>query len=293
MKNIVIITGITSFLGKSLAKYLLSKGFIVCGIVRPISKKIDEIINIKNLNIIKLDFDNITNDEFNNLEPIKFEIDEFNNISKDLSFIHFGWNGTLDRNNFAKQMTNIDMSIKTLKFAEILQANRFIFAGSQAEKSKSAYGLAKKQFGNFAYNKLKNSNMNFIHLRIFSIYGKGDRDNSLIKSLVYAIKHNIEMDLSSCDYLWNYLFIDDFVNIIYKLIKLDAKTDTYDIASNDTRLLKDYVIEAHKVLKANNILNFGKIPDSVEKFAVPNIDKLLHTIGIYNFTKFEKGILTI
>ena len=33
MKKVAVITGVTSFLGKSTAKYLLSKGFVVFGIV--------------------------------------------------------------------------------------------------------------------------------------------------------------------------------------------------------------------------------------------------------------------
>ena len=294
-KKIAIITGVTSFLGRSAAKFLLSKGFIVFGIVRPDSGKINLIEDIDGLKIIKLDFDKVNFNDFlcvNDLDLNKnlYDLKEKN---YDISFLHFAWGATLDRSNFMKQMLNVDMSMKVLEFAKTFGAKRFIFAGSQAEMSESAYGLAKKQFATFAEEKIKDSNMNFIHLRIFSVYGEGDRNNSLIMTLIKLCKENKDIDLSSCNYDWNFLYIDDFVNIIYKMLQKDIPTGTYDIASDDTRLLKDYVIEAHEVLKAKNKLNFGARADSTEIFSIPDISNTLEVIGNVKFTKFKDGILKL
>lgn len=275
-----------------MAKYLLSKGFVVFGIVRPESDKLNLVQDIKGLNIIKLDFDKVRSSDFlcvNDLELSKL-IDETKEKNYDISLLHFGWGATLDRNNFMKQMINVDMSIKVLEFAKVLGATRFIFAGSQAEMSESPYGMAKKQFAAFTEDNLKDSDMRFIHLRIFSIYGDGDRDTSLIMTLIKLCKENKDVGLSSCNYDWNFLYINDFTRMIRKMIEKDVDSGTYDIASNDTRLLKDYVIEAHKVLKAKNKLNFGERPDSLEKFAIPNISKTIEAIGAFDFTAFKDGI---
>lgn len=291
-KKIAIITGTTSFLGRSTAKYLLSKGFVVFGIVRPESDKLSLIQDIKGLNIVELDFDKVRSSDFlcvNDLELSKL-IDEIKEKKYDISLLHFGWGATLDRNNFMKQMLNVDMSIKVLEFAKVLGAKRFIFAGSQAEMSETPYGVAKKQFATFAEDNLSDSNMSFIHLRIFSIYGDGDRDTSLIMTLIKLCKENKDVGLSSCNYDWNFLYINDFTRMIHKMIEKDVDSGTYDIASDDTRLLKDYVMEAHKVLKAKNKLNFGERPDSLEKFAIPNISKTIEVIGAFDFTAFKNGI---
>ena len=189
-----------------------------------------------------------------------------------------------------KQMLNVDMSVKVLEFAKVLGAKRFIFAGSQAEMSETPYGVAKKQFATFAEDNLSDGNMSFIHLRIFSVYGKDDRDTSLIMTLLKLCKENKDVGLSSCNYKWNFLYINDFTRMIYKMIEKDIDSGTYDIASDDTRLLKEYVIEAHKVLKAKNKLNFGERPDSIERFAVPNISKTIEAIGAFDFTAFKDGI---
>ena len=294
-KKIAIITGTTSFLGRSMAKYLLSKGFVVFGIVRPESEKLSLIQDIKGLNIVKLDFDKVRASDFlciNDLELSK-RIEETKSKNYDISLLHFGWGATLDRSNFMKQMLNVDMSIKVLEFAKVLGVKRFIFAGSQAEMSETPYGVAKKQFAAFAEDNLSDSDTSFIHLRIFSVYGKEDRDTSLIMTLLRLCKENKDIDLSSCNYNWNFLYIDDFVNIIFKMIQNDVKTGIYDIASDDIRLLKDYVIEAHIVLKAKNKLNFGARADSIEKFSIPDISNTLEAIGKFKFTKFSDGILKI
>lgn len=299
-KKVAIITGVTSFLGRSTAKYLLEKGFIVFGIVRPDSDTKDLSLIPSNFYIIRLDFNLLSSNDFidfsdnsiDNQQNIKL-INDIKDLKADITFIHFAWGATLDRTNFAKQMMNIDMSSKALEFAKIIGANRFIFAGSQAEMSESAYGMAKKQFASIAHADLKNGNMKFIHFRIFSIYGKDDRETSLLKQLVKSFRGNKDIELSSCEYKWNFLYIDDFTDIVYKFIIKNVDTGMYDIASDDTRLLKDYVIEAHDVFAAKNKLLFGKRPDSLETFAIPDIKNTINAIGSIIFTKFSDGILKI
>ena len=293
MKKIAIITGVTSFLGSSTAEYLIKKGFLVFGIVRPDSQNKEKIKCISGLVIIELDIDKISNLDFAELKNKLSNEDTDNFTNHDITFIHFGWGATLDRANFNAQMLNVDYSLKALEIAKILKADRFIFAGSQAEMSESAYGMAKKQFANISMKLVKDSKMDFIHFRIFSMYGEKDRDTSLIKELVRCLRSNVDIKLSLCDYLWNFLYIDDFTKIIYKFITKKVKTGTYDIASDDTRLLKDYCAEAKKVFKSKSNLLFGEREKSKEKFAIPNINTTLQVIGKFRFTKFRSGILKV
>ena len=217
MKKIAIITGVTSFLGKSTAKYLLSKDFIVFGIVRPNSDKKERLCSIRGLKTIEIDFDVLTSNDFDNIDKDNNDLKNIINLGADITFIHLGWGATLDRNNFMKQMLNVDYSMKVLEFAKLIGAKRFIFAGSQAEYSDSAYGLAKCKFGKDGNRYVKDTDMQFIHFRIFSIYGQNDRETTLIKSLVKSIRDEKDIDLSTCDYKWNFLYIDDFTSIIYKI----------------------------------------------------------------------------
>lgn len=285
-RKVAIITGVSSFLGRNVARKLLANGFIVFGIVRSNSKRLSGLNEIKGLKLVTLDFDKIKLSDLDNVNVPDM-------MDCDITFIHFAWGATLDRSNFMAQMYNVDYSMKVLQFARLLKVKRFIFAGSQAEMSDSAYGMAKKEFADRANKILINEGIDFIHLRIFSVYGKEDRETTILKTLVKLTKEGKDVGLSTCEYMWNFLYIDDFTDIINMLIEKKVKRGTYDIASDDTRLLKDYVIEGHKRLKGKNHLNFGERPDSIEKFAIPDISLLLDTIGEYEFTKFSKGILKI
>ena len=62
MKRIAIITGVTSFLGKSTARFLLQSDFLVFGIVRPDSKNKDSLKDLKGLKLIEID-DEVSDDK--------------------------------------------------------------------------------------------------------------------------------------------------------------------------------------------------------------------------------------
>lgn len=292
MKRIVIITGITSFLGSSAARHLISCGYIVFGIVRPESKNIKKVKSINGLKLIKINFEKIKISDItdNKNKRIIELVENIRLKNSDISLIHFGWGNSFDRHNMSKQLNHIDYSRKVYEFAKLMGVSRFIFAGSQAEYSDSPYGICKKEFANYIEKDKSIDKPKFIHLRIFSVYGPNDKETTLISSLIKLIRNNKDVSLSSCSYLWNYLFIDDFTEIINRLILCNVN-GVFDIASNDTRILKEYILEAYSMLNGKSKLNFGGRPDSIEEFAIPNIESLLKVIKGFEFTKFSDGII--
>ena len=291
IQPIIIITGITSFLGSETAKFLLNQGYNVIGITYPLSKSNFRIKNIKNLKVVTIDFDKI---DIENIDKKYIDDKILKKINdKDYIFIHFGWSDTNKRNDYDLQIKNFNYSKKVLLFSSIINTKKFIFAGSQAEKSNSKYGMVKREFADYAKKFFSNTKTKFIHLRIHSVFGKYDGRDTLISELIKSIKENSTLKVSSLDYDWNYLYINDFVNIIYKIIIKDIKQGTYDVGSLDTRQLKNYVEEALKVLSAKNAVEFGMLNNSLEKFSTPNIDMLLKEIGQFKFTKFKDAILKI
>ena len=295
MRKIAIITGITSFLGRNVAKYLIKNDFKVIGILRPESNK-EKIRDIKGLDTITIDFNKINLSDFDDVEyeyRIKDKLDKIYNEDCEFYFLHFGWGSTLNRNDFNSQMQNIDYSKKVYNIAKLLKTKKFIFAGSQAEKTNTtAYGMAKNGFSKWAFDQI--NEIDFIHMRIHSIYGIGDRNNSLIMSIIKSIKENKDIELSSLNYNWNYLYIDDFIKIVSKFLDNDIDTNIiYDIGSDDTRLLKDYVNEIKIVLKAKNNFLIGVRPNSSEIFSVPNISFMMNVLKDFKFIKFSEGIRKI
>lgn len=211
-------------------------------------------------------------------------------------WIHYAWagKGSEGRMNGKIQADNVSMSMAALKKACELKVKKFLFAGSQAEYSlQSAYGRAKKDFGQRAFRYLSESasSVDFIHMRIFSVYGPGDHENSLVSMLIKSAVSGNDMDLGPCTQLWNYTYIDDVVRAIKLLISAGDVKGTVDIAGTDTRLLKDYVEEAWKVLSARGKLNFGARGNNAEGSAdlIPHTDEL-KKLGFEAKVTFADGI---
>lgn len=303
-KNIFI-TGATSFLGRSTCSHLISKGYNVFAFSRENSENNYKLNDIKGLKIIPINIDTIADDELDNFDNIdskcKIVKESLEKIQKsENALIHYAWKGTtrVDRSNKEMQEYNLVQSKKWLKMAKILGVKKIIFAGSQAEYSPNYYGIYKNKFADIASQFVEQNDMFFIHMRIFSIFGNNDRNTTILSALLSSIKENKDFDMTSCRKKWNFLYINDYVKILSKLIEKDDKIDntncghtiTMDIASDDTRTLRSFIVEAHDTLKSKIKLNFGVKEDNSDIFAIPDISNLISYIGRYKYIKFSNAI---
>lgn len=396
MEKIIIITGITSFLGKHTAKKFIEEGYKVLGIVHNQSQRIEPLYDIEGLSLVDINFDEISFEQLEYYQKIVtfltgsdtvYYINEDDKVDKitdrilklitfirnyEVTFVHYAWAGTTkeDRWNEDIQKYNFEMSKKVLAFAKLLGASKFIFAGSQAEYSESPYGKNKKEFADFAisyieekqqyyidkqdflialrasYKKekkhktkinkyykaykilspdeqerlnlavnkyqllkrpkrasillsdiykytepvFKHVRMEFIHLRIFSVFGSEDRETSLISSLLESFRRNSSFAIGQCSQMWNFLYVEDYKKMLYSIITNVNKSEIYDIGSDDTRVLKDFVLDAYNTLDASNILAFGTVKQSREVFSLPDLRQFNNDIKGFKWTKFEVAI---
>ena len=273
----IIVTGANSFLGAALCTDLINKGYEVFALINKNTDRIKSLISKDNFEYT---------DSIDDLEKVK---DAF-------CIYHFAWFGTnrSERDDKALQEKNIKMSKKIFDIALENNIDRFIFAGSQAEIGlRSEYGRAKAEFAKYAKDFLKNNicNTEFFHLQIFSVYGIGDHKGTLIDLVLNAVRENKEIELSDASQKWNFLCIDDAVNLLEVFIddeklKTVPKKDAYHIGSNDTRPLKEYILEMTSVDARydKKKLLFGKRASNAEGAydLIPDVS----WIGEYKFKKF-------
>ncbi len=297
MKNILV-TGATSFIGQYLIAELLNdSNNIIYALVRPNSKHKNNLIKFKNVNIIEIDMKNIA------ILPQKI-----NKI--DICF-HLAWDGTrtLERYDEKLQQSNYMNSIALYDALVKLECKVFIGIGSQAEygfndgiiteetetKPNTAYGKYKL----FVCNKIMESslkdNIRFIWGRVFSIYGKGDNDNTLLMTSIKRMKNNEVIDMTLGTQYWNYLYVEDLAKILVILAKNIKAHGIYNLASDDTRKLKFYIEEIKNILKSKSIVNFGAVPYRQEGVVNirPDISKLMMYVNGFKFSKFADAILKI
>lgn len=293
----VIMTGATSFLGINVLNNLLQNQYEVYALVRESSKSLSKLPASESLHLI-----------YGTLDELKL-IEEY--VTSADYFLHFAWDGSgnAGRADATVQFKNVDYAMNALEIAYNLGCEKFIFPGSQAEYGQkydviketdscnpvSEYGKAKLSFSSKAHKFCKDKTMAFIHLRIFSVYGFGDREGTLVDLCVNKFMKNENIELGPCSQKWNFLYIDDFVNLIEQILMHDVKTGIYNIAGSDTRVLKEFVKNIHDVLLSESEVRFGEMTTNPEgsPSLMPSIDKIISIIGEYTFTPFEAGIQSI
>ena len=250
-------------------------------------------------------------------------------------WIHFAWAGRGPEGRADKdiQAYNIGMSMAALRMAHELHAKCFVFAGSQAEYGPqkdlpiresagcapvSEYGKAKLAFYEFArrwimsipYETDDKDLMRYLHLRIFSVFGEGDREDSLISSAIRELSAGRPMELSSCRQLWNYMYVKDAARAIVEAALDSAKSmdpecgspegkdkvqgslcSIMNIAGEDVRPLRSYVEELRDLLSSRSELRFGARGQNLEGAAdlAPDITGLL-SLGFHEEYSFSSAI---
>lgn len=146
--------------------------------------------------------------------------------------------------------------------------------------------------------------MKFLDLRIFSVYGVGDHETTLVHTLVQAVLAGQSMDLSPCSQMWNFMEARDLARAIAFLLEGGLRSGTYDLCSQDSRPLKDYVLEIESLGKAflekkegktlsrsSSLLRFGERASNAEGPVdlKPSV-KDLYDRGFQEKISFQQGI---
>lgn len=290
----VIITGATSFLGKALVRLLTRRGDEVVAIGR----KADSIFPEKVVYRV-------------------LQMDEYSNLtSEDKAdvFINLAWAGTghEGRNNRDVQYKNIVDSLEALRIAKRLGCRVFIESGSQAEYGLmhektsenmecnpiSEYGKAKLCLQKRAFDLSRELEISYIHLRIFSLIGEEDHDWTLVMSAIDAMLHGRHIDLTDCTQTWNFLYVEDAAKMIVAIslhyLRLHScQQAIYNIASDDTRPLKEFVEVIRDQTGSNGICNYGAVCSNNPVSLHPDINSFLLKIGNIEFTPYEEVISKI
>lgn len=297
IKNVVI-TGATSFIGMALVKKMVSENIHVIAVVRSNSNKIESLSEYgESITVIRLDMTEY------------YKLGEC--IGKADCFIHLAWNGTRgsDRMNKDLQKLNVRYGLEAIESIVLAGCNKIILAGSQAEygpvsnkisekicsNPNTEYGRAKYELYCKANDFCENNGTICCEARIFSIYGPGDNENTLIMKLIDCMKKDELCELTECKQNWDYLYIDDAADAIMSLVNTECESGIYNIASGDIRQLKEYVEEMRSILCSQSEIQYGVIPYPTTGMVNinPDISKIHGMTGWRNKTPFCEGIKKI
>ena len=219
----VLITGATSFLGAETARAFLAAGCEVWAPVRPSSKRLGFLPVHERLHRVDIDMNEIR------------RLPETGIPSPEVC-VHFAWSGEGVRGRMDPeiQAQNVRNTLALIRVMGETGCRRFLFAGSQAEYGVtlervearkmspaaeaapevtgvtymvseetpchpiSEYGKGKLRILREGAELAEQLGIAYRHMRIFSVYGTGDHETSLISSCVQAAKEGRTAELGPC-----------------------------------------------------------------------------------------------
>ena len=293
------ITGASSFIGVELCRYLSDNGHSVIAMSRRENEHLEEIKKNGHLQVFRADMQSL--------------VDKANGVNADV-FIHLAWAGTTheDRNTPAIHEENVRLSLECVRLAKQMGCQLYVDAGSQAEygivpgiltentpcNPVTAYGKGKLKMYKDTCVLTELLGLKYLHLRILSVYGENDHDDTLIMSALKKIKANETIEMRSGGQKWNYVYVKDAARQIGELA-LHAmadnafKCEVYNIASNDTRKLSEFVEVMKEITGSKSELHFGGYDPAKDVNLDPDMRRLEHIVNPLTKWSFEKIVLNI
>lgn len=293
---VFFITGASSFIGVELCRYLSDNGHQIIAMSRRENEDLNAIAIDGNLRVFRADMQSL----FEKAADIKADV-----------FVHLAWAGTSheDRNNPAIQADNVKNALECVKFSERVGCQLYVDAGSQAEYGIvpgilteetechpfSAYGKAKLQMYLESRALTAELGIKYIHLRILSVYGEHDHETTLIKTCLRKLKRNEPIEMRSGGQKWNYVYVKDAARQIAELALHaygdDAfKCEVYNIASEDTRKLSEFVEVMKRICNSESVLTFGGYDVEKDVNLNPDVKKTIEIVKPLTDYVFEDEI---
>lgn len=191
-------------------------------------------------------------------------------------FYHFAWAGTFgqSRNDMFLQNKNVEYALDAVSAAKRFGCHTFIGAGSQAEYGRfegvlkpdtpvfpeNGYGIAKLCAGQMTREFARQIGLRHIWVRILSVYGPNDGENSMVMSAVNKLTAGITPEFTKCEQVWDYLFSYDAANAFRLLGEKGIDGKIYVLGSGKPRPLIQFINEIRDTFASEAEVNIGKIP---------------------------------
>lgn len=255
----IIVTGATGAVGSAVVRRALEQGMAVTCIVHKGSRRLGNLPqNNEALHLVEADL----NDYCDLTLEGKYD-----------AFIHLAWEKTFgaSRDDAEVQARNIQYTLDAVELAARCGCPVFVGAGSQAEygvqsvdltpdlpvQPESGYGIAKYAAGKLSAMLCKNLGIRQCWVRILSVYGPNDGENSLISYLIRELKAGHVPQLTRCEQQWDYLYADDAADAILAVAACGKDGMAYPLGSGIGRSLSEYVEDIREVVNPFVSVEYG------------------------------------
>lgn len=292
MQNIIV-TGATGCVGSAVVRQAIAQGMSVTCMVHKGSQRVSNLLQSEQVHVIECNLS-----DYYSLE-LEGQYD---------AFIHLSWEKTYgaSRDDADIQTRNIQYTLDAVKLAHRCGCKVFVGAGSQAEygvqsqdltpnlpvSPESGYGIAKFAAGKLSAMLCKSLGVRHNWVRILSVYGPNDGENTLISYAIRELKAGRSPELTKCEQIWDYLYADDAGDAILSVAANGVDGKTYPLGSGQGRKLSEYIEEIRQIINPSVKVQYG-VKDYYPHqpmHLVADISELTNDTGWQPRTSFEEGI---
>ena len=292
----IIVTGGTGVIGTALIRRALERGDEVCCIVHKGSRRRANLPDHPHLKVIGCD------------------LSDYGQLTLEGRFdvlFHLAWEKTFgaSRDDAEVQTRNIQYTLDAVRLAERCGCPAFVGAGSQAEygvqsvpltpdlpvQPESGYGIAKFAAGKLSAMLCKQLGLRHNWIRVLSIYGPNDGENTLISYLISEFRAGRPPQLTRCEQIWDYLYADDAADAFLAVADRGIDGKTYPLGCGIGRPLSAYVKELRDTVNPGIPVNFGarEYYPHQPMYLVADIRTLTDDTGWRPVIPFSEGIRMI
>ena len=290
-----IVTGAGGFIGSSLCKFLLDKGFFVYGIDIKKNDNISILLENKQFIYIEAGFD-----DYVNLPSVIKD----NNIQ---TMFHFAWAGVFGDafKDYALQLKNTKAACDAIMAAKAIGAKKFVFAGTINEIDAKRFAYLddfRPRFTNiYATAKLSselicktlayNYGIEYSAGMICMAYGEGNKSRMLANVLVESLNKGVSPKLVEGNNLYDMIYIKDIVAAFYSISKSGKNMKTYYVGHRKLITFKEWATIFRDVIAPGVPLKFGEYKDDLNMdYSQVDLNALYNDTGFECSFPLEEGI---
>lgn len=292
MRN-VLVTGANGFIGKTLVKTLLEKGYDVVAL----DIRFDDVLE----NDERVTCVNVLNKE---ISALKSEIP-----AKEYScFFHLAWVGTSgpDRADYTVQLNNVKLACDYIKLCSEIGCKRVVYASSINEMETYEYlqsddiepsggyiyGTGKLAAHLMGETVAKLNGVDFIPVIITNIYGVGEKSARMIYTSINKLVHKEHCSFTEGYQTYDFIYITDAINSIVGVAERGKAFNRYYIGSGEPKPLREFLLEMRDIVDPDAEIGLGDIPFKGVDISYGQFDlkKVERDTGYVNQIPFADGI---
>src|SRR3989338_2285642 len=288
----VLITGATGFIGTHLLRLLQNENYDLALLVRH-KRNAGHLLN-KNVRFIEADLSQI--------HVAKKEIKDFDPEI----CVHLAWSGIPDYHSTHIAKQNLFQSIDLIDLLTAETSCRKIIAcGSCSEYGKTdgecleteppiahtALAWAKIAICHYLSLIAKTKSVDFIWLRLFYVYGPGQRKDGLLPTILDAFRQNEEPDIRNPSNAYDFVYVEDVANLLKLGLEKDVESGIYNVGTGRPTHILNICQMAAKLMNCS--VTFPSLPQTQDDTGVcflANIKKTVEKFGWYPKYALNDGI---